>query len=249
MADRLANEARANMGPRAKAYIEECRVRTGVLQQTADALAAAMPVLHQLPRVPKPARTARIPTSSCHEWVWAQNQWMCVTCGRSCRCRNRKIMGSPCLGFPAYADIDLSHRCYRGFVGHLPLVFCRACGAHSTARKGKLLQQCRPRPSTIVTRLRRGVHPATRAPLIGVQPLGRLVRRTHALQSQLAQSRQGHDTQTEARDESSSAEPPPLPWDEAALAAAFHAMEPEDFEDEWQEDFLVACQLGVHGGL
>jgi hypothetical protein len=33
------------------------------------------------------------------------------------------------------------------------------------------------------------------------------------------------------------------------MAAAFHAMEQEDFEDEWQEDFLVACQLGVHGGL
>jgi hypothetical protein len=212
-------------------------------------LAAAMPVLHQLPRVPRPARAAHPSNPARHEWVWARAQWMCVTCGRSSRQRNRQIMGSPCLGFPAFSDIDPSHRSYRGFVGHLPLVFCRACGAHSTSRKGKLLQQCRPHPSTIVTRLRRGVHPASRAPMAGVQPLGRLVRRTQALQQQIAQTRLGQDPRSEPLGESSSAEPPAVPWDEADLAAAFHAMEQEDFEDEWQEDFLVACQLGVHGGL
>jgi hypothetical protein len=49
MADKLANEARAHMGPRAQNYTEECKIRTGILHKAADALAAAMPQLHTIP--------------------------------------------------------------------------------------------------------------------------------------------------------------------------------------------------------
>jgi hypothetical protein len=244
-ADRLANEARANLADRAKAYIDECRIRTGILHRVADVLAEAMPALHTLAKAPKQEGSQRVRSQGRHEWIWRRTRWLCLTCGREAKLKTVDIMRSPCLGLPAFADADASHRLYRWFIGHLPIVFCRECGAYTTSRKGKLLQQRRPCRTTIVTRLRRGVHPATKVAMHSVQPLGAIVRCTNGLLSSVA-SAKGVPPDTLPSPRPSQLD---VAWDEGDIAAAAHALECADIEAEWQADFAAACEIGIHGGL
>jgi hypothetical protein len=98
-ADRFADEARANLGKAAKDYVQEFSVRTRVLARVADALAAAMPQLHTLPKRDKPPPIAH--PSSSHRWVWHETSWCCLECGRTVRRRGPAVLKSPCMGPPA----------------------------------------------------------------------------------------------------------------------------------------------------
>jgi hypothetical protein len=59
MADRLANEARAHMGPRAQRYIDECKVRAGILQHWPQ----PCPFCTRFPACPRQALPANHPHS------------------------------------------------------------------------------------------------------------------------------------------------------------------------------------------
>jgi hypothetical protein len=65
--DRLANEARAQLSTPAKDYVQECKIRAGVIHRAADALAEAMPQLHKLEKEQK--RRPPSHPSRPHHWI------------------------------------------------------------------------------------------------------------------------------------------------------------------------------------
>jgi hypothetical protein len=188
--DRLANEARTNLGNPAKEYAHECKVRAGVIHRAADVLADAMPLLHKLEKEQK-QRPAPHPTRP-HHWIWFETRWCCLDCARTARRKTKQVMRSPCTGPLDSHPAHPSHRLYHGFVENMPMMFCRDCGAYSATRKGgKLQQQCRPKRSTILTRLQRGQHPVSQKALANVRPFVKLAAHHARLHTAVQTGKQG----------------------------------------------------------
>jgi hypothetical protein len=242
-ADRFANEARASIGKPATDYVKECSVRNGVLGKVADRLAEEMPTLRTIPKREKPP-TAVHPTLP-HHWVWHETRWCCLDCGRTARRRGPALLKSACRGPPDQASPHQSHRLSRGFVDHMPLTFCRDCGGYSTTRKGKLQQPCRPRASTILSRLRRGLHPSSMKPLRNVCPV---VRITSTL-VQLSEAVQSIDVPV-LPVQPVPVHSPDRPWDDQDMAAAAEPFDHEaDYEDQWAAAFEAAAEMGLEADM
>ena len=124
----------------------------------------------------------------------------------------------------------------------MPLTFCRECGGYTTTRKGKLLQPCRPKMSTILTRLRQGKHPSTRVPLCNVRPVEKISQTIVLLT-------QANKSLVEPVLPDQLDHPPDLdcPWDDQDLAAAAEPgdHEADDLEDQWAVAFEAAAAMGI----
>jgi hypothetical protein len=240
--DRLANEARTNLGNPAKEYAQECKVRAGVLHRAADALAEAMPLLHTLEKEQK-QRPHPHPTRP-HHWLWFETRWCCLDCARTARRKTKQVMQSPCPGPLDVHPAHVSHRLYHGFVDHMPMVFCRDCGGYTATRKGgKLQQQCRPRRSTILTRLQKGQHPVSQKALSNVRPFAKIAAHHARLQSAVQPGQVGHQPPPVVSTSGNVAVQPL--WDAQDIAAAVDPYSDHDLDDEWQADFEAACDMNL----
>jgi hypothetical protein len=211
-----------------------------------------MPDFRQLRR-PKASKAPAHPSLP-HKWVWHATRWICSQCGRTARRRTPALLRSPCSGTPRTTELHASHTAFRGFIGSLPIVFCWHCGAYSSSRQGKLQKQCRPQTSTIVTRLRRGVHPATNRSIQNVTLVQAVLRSVTSIgeAASLYSTRPPDPSQRHDGEARSQATPSPSAaavWEEADLAQAEEALAQDELEHEWQAAFEAACQMGATGCL
>jgi hypothetical protein len=201
-----------------------------------------MPLLHKLEKEQK-QRPAPHPTRP-HQWIWFETRWCCLDCARTARRRTRQVMHSPCPGPLDAHPAHQSHRLYRGFIEHMPLVFCRDCGAYSATRKGgKLQQQCRPKRSTILTRLQRGRHPVSQKELANVRPVTNIAAHHARLQVAVQTGREG--PRPPHNDRTADDDPAQPIWDDHDIAAAVEPYSDQDQIDEWQADFEAACEMNI----
>jgi Reverse transcriptase (RNA-dependent DNA polymerase) len=174
-ADNEANRARASIGPDGLAYIASQKDKFAQVITVLRAIVTALPAVHEIekPKVYKALRRARLNPDP-HEYVWHRHHWQCTKCGH--RSHTRRLPGQQgCLALRRLsANLHSTHRLRTAACGDsrstVPIVFCTTCGGYSSSRGSLLTKACRGTAATTqAVRLRAGVHPRDRAPLLNIQ--------------------------------------------------------------------------------
>jgi hypothetical protein len=174
-ADNEANRARAHVGPAGLAYIAQQKERFSALVTLLHDIVACLPATHEIekPKVYRALRAARRQPDP-HDYTWLRHRWQCSKCGH--RSSTRRLRGHQGCAALARLSSGLhnTHRLrtasYGGTRSLVPIMYCTVCGGYSSSRGSLLTKACRGiAHTTQAVRLRNGVHPRDRAPLINVQ--------------------------------------------------------------------------------
>ena len=123
-----------------------------------------------------------------HQWVCSHGLWRCTTCAKYSWGNEQQgpVCDTACDGPKELKQgprmAELGHVILVGRLEGVPVRFCARCGARASWKSVLLARKCRGHPASQATesllrRLRAGVDPRTKKPLIDVLPLNAFLRK------------------------------------------------------------------------
>ena len=123
-----------------------------------------------------------------HQWVYSHGLWRCTTCAKYSWGNEQQgpVCDTACGGPKELVQgprmAELGHVILVGRLEGVPVRFCARCGARASWKSVLLARKCRGHPASQATesllrRLRAGVDPRTKKPLIDVLPLNAFLRK------------------------------------------------------------------------